>query len=34
MDIEKLLDGIDELETQEQIERLQQVISELEKLVS
>ena len=33
-DISKLLEGIDDLETDAQIERLQQVIAELEKLVS
>lgn len=34
MDIELLLTGIDELEPQAQLERLQQIVSELEKLVS
>jgi hypothetical protein len=34
MDIEQLLEGIEELEVPEQIERLNQVIAELEKLVS
>jgi hypothetical protein len=34
MDIEQLLAGIEDLEVPEQIDRLQQVITELEKLVS
>ena len=34
MDIEQLLEGIEELDVQSQIDRLQQVIAELEKLVS
>ena len=34
MDIEQLLEGIEELEVPGQIERLNQVIAELEKLVS
>ena len=34
MDIEKMLEGIDDLEPEAQIEHLQAVITELEKLVS
>jgi hypothetical protein len=34
MDIEKLLHGIDELEPQAQLELLQQIVNELEKLVN
>jgi hypothetical protein len=34
MDIEQLLTDIDELEPQAQLERLQQIVNELEKLVS
>jgi hypothetical protein len=34
MDIEQLLAGIEELDVPGQIDRLQQVITELEKLVS
>lgn len=34
MDIEQLLAGIEDLEVPAQIDRLQQVIAELEKLVS
>lgn len=34
MEIEQLLEGIEELDVQSQIDRLQQVIAELEKLVS
>ncbi|MEY3587330.1 MAG: hypothetical protein RJB32_626 [Actinomycetota bacterium] len=34
MDIEQMLAGIDQLSTEEQIERLQLVVAELEKLLS
>jgi hypothetical protein len=34
MNIEQLLEGIDELEPQAQLERLQQIVNELEKLVN
>jgi hypothetical protein len=34
MNIEELLQGIDELEPQDQLERLQQIVDELEKLVN
>lgn len=34
MDIEQLLTDIDELEPQAQLERLQQIVNELEKLVN
>jgi hypothetical protein len=34
MDISELLAGIDQLDVEAQIERLQQVVAELEKLVS
>ena len=34
MDIEQLLAGIEELEPQAQLERLQEIVNELEKLVS
>ncbi len=34
MDIEQLLTGIDELEPQAQLELLQQIVNELEKLVN
>lgn len=34
MNIEQLLSGIDELEPQAQLERLQEIVSELEKLVN
>jgi hypothetical protein len=34
MDIEQLLSGIDELERQAQLERLQEIVNELEKLVN
>lgn len=34
MDIEQLLNGIDELEPQDQLELLQQIVNELEKLVN
>jgi hypothetical protein len=34
MDIEKMLEGLEDLEPEAQIERLQLVITELEKLVS
>lgn len=34
MDIEQLLEGIEELAVPEQIDRLNQVVAELEKLVS
>jgi len=34
MDIEQLLSGIDKLEPQAQLERLQEIVNELEKLVN
>jgi hypothetical protein len=34
MDIEQLLAGIDELEPQAQLEKLQEIVIELEKLVN
>ena len=34
MNIEQLLAGIDDLEPQDQLERLQEIVSELEKLVN
>lgn len=34
MNIEQLLAGIEELEPQAQLERLQEIVSELEKLVN
>jgi hypothetical protein len=34
VDIEQMLAGIDQLSTEEQIERLQLVVAELEKLLS
>jgi hypothetical protein len=34
MDIEQLLSGIDDLEPKAQLERLQQIVNELEKLVN
>ena len=34
MNIEQLLAGIDDLELQAQLERLQEIVSELEKLVN
>jgi hypothetical protein len=34
MNIEQLLSGIDDLEPQAQLERLQEIVSELEKLVN
>jgi hypothetical protein len=34
MDIEQLLSGIDDLEPEAQLERLQEIVNELEKLVS
>lgn len=34
MDIEQLLSGIEELEPQAQLERLQEIVNELEKLVN
>lgn len=34
MNIEQLLAGIDDLEPQAQLERLQEIVSELEKLVN
>jgi hypothetical protein len=34
MDIEQLLSGIDDLEPQAQLERLQEILNELEKLVN
>ncbi len=34
MDIEQQLSGIDELEPQDQLELLQQIVAELEKLVN
>jgi hypothetical protein len=34
MDIEQLLSGIDDLEPKAQLERLQEIVTELEKLVN
>jgi len=34
MDIEQLLSGIDDLEPQAQLERLQEIVNELEKLLN
>lgn len=34
MNIEQLLAGIDDLETQAQLERLQEIVNQLEKLVN
>jgi hypothetical protein len=34
MDIEQLLSGIDDLEPKAQLERLQEIVNELEKLVN
>ena len=34
MDIEQLLSGIDDLEPEAQLERLQEIVNELEKLVN